>query len=161
MNKILQSTIKIRFQDCDPFNHLNNAKYIDYFINAREDQLAEYYDIDVYDNAFKEGLVWVVASNQISYLNPANTMETVIIESQLIKFSSKKLIVEMRMWDKNKIQLKSVVWISFVHFNLNKKKTSSHSSDFIALFEKVVLPVEQTTFEARIRQLTVKYGRAS
>ena len=28
-----------RFSDCDPFGHLNNARYIDYFINAREDHL--------------------------------------------------------------------------------------------------------------------------
>ena len=28
----LQSTVKIRFQDCDPFNHLNNAAYLNYFV---------------------------------------------------------------------------------------------------------------------------------
>ena len=32
----LQSTVKIRFQDCDPFNHLNNAAYLNYFVNARD-----------------------------------------------------------------------------------------------------------------------------
>ncbi len=39
LKKIIESKVKIRFPDCDPFNHLNNSKYIDYFINAREDQL--------------------------------------------------------------------------------------------------------------------------
>ncbi len=34
---VLGSKTKIRFQDCDPFNHLNNAAYINYLINARED----------------------------------------------------------------------------------------------------------------------------
>jgi len=37
-NKILQSTYQVRFQDSDPFRHLNNARYLDYFVNAREDQ---------------------------------------------------------------------------------------------------------------------------
>ena len=46
--KVLESKTKIRFQDCDPFNHLNNASYINYLINAREDQLIKYYDIDIY-----------------------------------------------------------------------------------------------------------------
>ena len=41
--KQLESTTKIRFQDCDPFRHLNNARYTDYFMNAREDQLAQFY----------------------------------------------------------------------------------------------------------------------
>ena len=32
----------IRFQDCDPLRHLNNAKYFDYFFNAREEQVLSY-----------------------------------------------------------------------------------------------------------------------
>ncbi|WP_192348725.1 hypothetical protein [Algoriphagus sp. Y33] len=35
VEKIPESNSVIRFQDYDPFNHLNNARYIDYFINAR------------------------------------------------------------------------------------------------------------------------------
>ena len=38
-----ESKVAIRFQDCDPFAHLNNAKYIEYFINAREDHLIQAY----------------------------------------------------------------------------------------------------------------------
>ncbi len=34
-NKEPETQIVIRFQDCDPFGHLNNARYIDYFVNAR------------------------------------------------------------------------------------------------------------------------------
>ena len=36
---ILSSTAIIRFQDCDPYSHLNNGRYLDYFMNAREDQV--------------------------------------------------------------------------------------------------------------------------
>ena len=45
--KVLESNMKIRFQDCDPFNHLNNAAYLNYFMNAREDHLIENYGIDI------------------------------------------------------------------------------------------------------------------
>jgi len=48
MDKVLKSKVKIRFQDCDPFNHLNNSKYIDYFINAREEQILKHYDLDIF-----------------------------------------------------------------------------------------------------------------
>jgi acyl-CoA thioester hydrolase len=30
---ILESKAIIRFSDCDPFNHLNNSSYINYFFN--------------------------------------------------------------------------------------------------------------------------------
>lgn len=36
--KLLESKAKVRFHDCDPFNHLNNSRYIDYMVTARGDQ---------------------------------------------------------------------------------------------------------------------------
>ena len=161
MKKILSSTRKIRFQDCDPFNHLNNARYIDYFLNAREDQLIEHYNLDVYEEAKKHGLSWVVRSNQISYLNPAMNMEEVLIESQLITYFRKHLVVELVMWNKDKTHIKAFAWISFVHFNISSKKAENHTQRFIELFEKIVSPVEQSSFEERGRFLTVKYAQAS
>ena len=90
----LQSTVKIRFQDCDPFNHLNNAAYLNYFVNAREDQILEQYGIDIYEMASTIGVSWVVGSNQIAYINPAFLMEEVIIESQLLSFDETSLFIE-------------------------------------------------------------------
>lgn len=161
MNKKLTTKTKIRFQDCDPFNHLNNSKYIDYFLNAREDQLIEHYELDVYEEATKRGISWVVGSNQIMYLNPAENMENVLIESQLIKYSSRNLTVEMTMWNEYQTQIKAFIWVSFVHFNLLAKKTHSHEQRFVDLFEKVVLPVEQESFQERGKFLAIKYARAS
>ncbi|TDW51710.1 acyl-CoA thioester hydrolase [Flavobacterium sp. 270] len=149
MEKILKTKRKIRFQDCDPFNHLNNSKYLEYFINAREDQIAEHYDLDVFKYMQTTGLSWVVASNQISYVRPAFTMETVIIESQLIEYSENLLLVEMKMWNENETELKSILWIKFVPYNIQTKKAVNHSEDLMQLFESVVVPVEQTIFENR------------
>ncbi len=39
--EVLTSQAIIRFQDCDPYAHLNNGRYLDYFMNAREDQCVE------------------------------------------------------------------------------------------------------------------------
>lgn len=68
MRKELKNTVKVRFQDCNPFKHLNNSKYLDYFLNMREDQLIEYYDIDIYKHLEDTGNGWLIASNQISYI---------------------------------------------------------------------------------------------
>ncbi len=161
MKKVLTSTRKIRFQDCDPFNHLNNSRYIDYFLNAREDQLIEHYNLDVYEEAKQYGKSWVVRSNQISYINPAHNMEEVCIESQLIKFSNKQLTVELVMWNKDQTHIKAFAWVSFVHFNITTQKAETHDERFMGLFKKVINPVEQTSFEERGRFLTIKYARAS
>jgi len=148
--KILESKTRIRFQDCDPFNHLNNASYFNYLINAREDQLIENYNLDVYKHGKTTGKSWVVASHQIAYLRAATLMETVTIDSQLIKFGNKKLLVEIRMWNEAKTELKAVLWSSFVYYNLMKLSSEKHSKDLLDLFENALLPIKEESFEERV-----------
>ena len=153
LSKTLSSEAKIRFQDCDPFNHLNNGSYINYFMNHREDELIRNYNIDVYKMASKLGKSWVSSSNQIAYLKPAFLMETVVIESQLIRYTNSELHVEMRMYNEDKTHLKAIIWCGFVHFNLLKQKREPHTEDLMQLFENVNNPVPAGTFEERLAHL--------
>ena len=150
LSKIVSSKATIRFQDCDPFNHLNNASYINYFMNHREDQLIEAYDIDIYAMARKSGKSWVLNSNQIAYIKPAFLMENVIIESQLIAFDKSNLKAEMRMYNTDKTHLKSIIWCGFTYFNLLKQYKEIHTEEFMALFKSILNPIEDTYFENRI-----------
>ncbi|PBQ31425.1 thioesterase [Sphingobacteriaceae bacterium] len=154
LEKHPESEARIRFPDCDPFNHLNNSKYIDYIINAREDHLLNYYDFDLHKIARESGISWVVAQNQIAYLSPAVLMETVIIQTRLIHFDDKSLLMEAIMWDKSKTRLKAVLWSKFAHFNLRTMRSEIHSPEFTALFESLVNPLsESVSFEERTRIL--------
>lgn len=148
--KLLESKVKIRFQDCDPFNHLNNAAYLNYLINAREDQVLEQYGLDIYNMAKTNGISWVTASNQISYIRPAFLMEEVVINSQLLLVKDSSIKVELKMWNKDKTEIKAVMWSTFVHFNLLKQKTEKHSEELIKLFKSVVNPIDTNVFEERI-----------
>lgn len=154
--KKVTSKSLIRFQDCDPFNHLNNGNYIDYFMNHREDMLIEHYGIDVYKMAKEQGVSWVSGSNQIAYLRPALLMENVTIESELIHYSNSVLMVEMKMYNEEKTQLKSVLWASFVHFNLLKQKKHQHSEELMDFFKNIHIPLSQRTFEERINHIKSK-----
>ena len=147
---VLESRTKVRFQDCDPFNHLNNAAYLNYFMNAREDQLIDNYGVDIYKMARKEGKSWVVGSNQIAYLKPAFLMEEVVIESQLLQFGESQLLVELRMLNSDKTEVKAIMWSAFVHFNLLQQKRESHSEELLKLFKIVINPVDEALFEQRI-----------
>jgi len=153
MLKSPSSSTKVRFQDCDPFNHLNNSKYIDYFINAREDQVAEHYNLDIFAMAKTKGIAWVVASNQIAYISPAFTMETVVIQSHLFAFSEKSLSVEMSMWDEKQTKLKSLFWVKFIHFDIRNQTSLKHTAELMSLFEQVAVPIEQNIFEERYKQV--------
>ena len=152
--KIWESKVIIRFPDCDPFNHLNNARYIDYFINAREDHIMANLNLNIYQYAAQQSLGWVVSKNQIAYLKPAFLMETVIIDSTLLKLKEKDVMVEMKMWNERKDKLKAVLWSNFVHINMKTQKTERHSDELIQLFQQYENPLDkELSFDERIEQL--------
>lgn len=153
LTKVPESKAKIRFQDCDPFNHLNNAAYINYMINAREDQIDQYYNLDIFKLAKTKGISWVVGTNQIAYLKPALLMENVIIDSQLMRYTENQLHVEIRMWNHDKTELKAILWSSFVHFNLLQQKRWNHDQQLLELFQDIIEPISANSFEERISQL--------
>src|SRR6476620_10342126 len=140
-----ESKTLIRFPDCDPFNHLNNARYIDYFINAREDHLMANMNFNIYHFAAQKGMSWVVSKNQIAYLKPAFLMETVVVDSTLLKLSEREVFVEMKMWNEKKDQLKSVRWSHFVHINLKTKRPEKHSEELMELFSRFENPLPTLT----------------
>src|SRR4051794_11593010 len=88
----LQSTYRVRFQDCDPFGHLNNARYIDYFLNARDDQLVQYYDFHIFEHGKETNQNWVVTRSYMAYLYPALVNEQVVITTRLIHMSDSTLV---------------------------------------------------------------------
>jgi acyl-CoA thioester hydrolase len=154
LKKVLESKIKIRFHDCDPFNHLNNSRYIDYIVTARGDQLIENYNFDIYKLAKEKGVGWVTAQTQISYMVPAYLMEEVTIQTQLIASSEKSLLLEAFMWNDTKTVLKAMMWAKLVHYNLKTQNSYPHSEELMNLFRQIVNPLlTETNFEERVKSL--------
>jgi YbgC/YbaW family acyl-CoA thioester hydrolase len=154
LQKTWESKSLIRFPDCDPFNHLNNSRFLDYFINAREDHLVKFHHFNIYELARDKGISWVVSKNQIAYLRPALLMETVIIQSTLIRIDEQEITVEMSMWNADKTILKAFLWSTFVHFNLKTQRRERHSTDLMNAFEpySISLP-ESVHFDERLEQV--------
>ncbi len=150
LSKVLESQALIRFQDCDPYQHLNNSKYIDYFLNAREDQISVHYGLDVYKMAREKKISWVVGQHQIGYLKPAFFMEMVNIQTQLIQYTERSVQVEMRMYDEHKTALQAVLWTTFVHVHLLQNRTEKHAEELMSLFAAIHAPIQEENFEARL-----------
>ncbi len=151
----------VRFQDCDPFNHLNNAAYLNYLVNAREDQLLANYGINIYDLHSLGGKSWVVSSNQIAYIRPAMLMEKIVMQSQLIGYTQSETQVELRMYNEDKTQLKAVMWGRYVHIDLKVQKRTTHDQRLMDLFQQALYPVEAENFEQRVAQLRQEYAQKS
>jgi acyl-CoA thioester hydrolase len=154
VKKILESKVKIRFHDCDPFNHLNNSRYIDYIMTARGDQLIDHYGFDIYKHAQEKGLGWVSAHTQIAYLSPARVMEEVIVQTRLLHHSEKSLLLEACMWSNDATMLKAVLWTKLVYFDIATQRSHQHDAALMELFGQVVHPLPGAmSFDERIKNL--------
>lgn len=150
-SKTLESKVRIHYHDCDPFNHLNNSRFIDYIVAARTEQLLESYGFNTADIAQKQGIGWVAVQTQISYLLPAVWLEQVIVESRLISYSESSLLVEAFMWNENKTQMKAIMWAKLVHFNIKTQRSLKHSEELMEFFQEIHFPIgENPTFEERV-----------
>ncbi len=130
MNKNPNSVYKIRFSDCDLFGHLNNARYIDYFMNAREDHLKDHYNLNLTEY-YKNGIAWVVSGHEIAYLRSAIYDEMVNIQSSLLFVDAAELYVELIMTDEAKSHLKAVMRTKFTAINPTTGKKELHSPEFM------------------------------
>jgi len=137
MNKYLSSVYKIRFSDCDLFGHLNNARYIDYFMNAREDHLSDHYQLSL-NEFYQQGISWLVSGHQVSYIRPAVYNEKVVISSHLVQANAESLLVEMQMLDERQSRLKALLWTRFVPVNIKTGKKENHTGSFMQFAQSIV-----------------------
>jgi len=124
--KETESRVLIRFQDCDPLRHLNNAKYFDYFFNAREDQVPKLYGVEMMDFIKKYQAAWVIYNHNISYVKPAMVGEWVRIKSRIIWHNHNTVILEYYMTDDSEAQLKTLLWTTMRYVTLLEGKSTDH-----------------------------------
>jgi YbgC/YbaW family acyl-CoA thioester hydrolase len=134
----LQTFYRIRFNHCDPFGHLNNSGYIDYMLNAREDHLRQFYQLDL-DDFYKQGIGWVVSSHEIQYVRPANYNETVCIQSDLLEANDNNLLVEARMLNESGTTVKAVMWTRLTCINTRTGRKDNHSPEFLERLRSFVV----------------------
>jgi acyl-CoA thioester hydrolase len=159
--KEMQSSYVVRFQDCDPFGHLNNARYIDYFFNARQDQLAEHYDFHIFEHGQETNHNWVVTQTHLAYLYPALVNEKIVVLTRLVKMSESTLVVEAVMFDAAMRRPKAVGWTEFTYVSLLSGRTAKHSDDLMALFRDVIVDgiYEPDGFNRRVTALRQEFRK--
>jgi acyl-CoA thioester hydrolase len=128
---------RVHFQDCDMLGHLNNARYLDYFLNAREDQVAEHYAMNMGEMAREQQAAWVITKHHISYLKPARQGAVVRICTQLIHFDNSNLVVEMQMRNEDGSKLLALLWSEMTFVQMPAGTRTDHSNQLMDLLEQI------------------------
>ncbi|MFZ1424166.1 MAG: acyl-CoA thioesterase [Saprospiraceae bacterium] len=150
MNKIPETKTRIRFKDCDPLGHLYNTRFIEYMLEAREDQLLEHYQLNLMEYAEQQKMAWVIIKHEMVYLQEAKRNEYVWINSSIIHFDTSDLVVEYQMWNEDKSRLKGLLWSRFKHIDLKLKKAIAHPTEIHQMLEDLLNPIQAKSMDDRI-----------
>lgn len=150
MNDIFQSTVKVRFADCDPLGHLNNVKYLEYMLNAREDHVEANHGFTYEQYTAKTGCTWVAIENQISYLKELRYNSSVNITSRIIETTDRISKVEMTMHEVESGQVNAVFWMTVIHFDLKTRRSAPMGEDIQSEFQRHTHPLTEKSFEQRV-----------
>ncbi|QCX53309.1 thioesterase family protein [Elizabethkingia sp. JS20170427COW] len=149
----ITTTTKARFSDCDPLGHLNNVKYLEYMMNAREDHVLQCYGFTYEENIKNTGCGWVAIQNQISYLKEVRPNAILNISSKIIKMGDRTSVVEILMMDENSEQVHAVLWTTAIYFNMKTRRAAVHSSELMQYFGEYLVEIPEETFEERTEAL--------
>lgn len=145
--------MKVRFSDCDPLGHLNNVKYLEYMLNAREDHVEEKYGFTYEDYFKKTGCTWVAIQHEIAYIKEVlyNTMVT--ITSTIIQVTDRTSTVELIMKEQKTGKINALLWMKVIHFELKTRKSVPHDMHYQKMFNDSLTALEEQSFSERVAKM--------
>lgn len=149
MEKEISTVVKVRFSDCDPIGHLNNVKYLEYMLNAREDHVELFYGFTYEEYTRRTGCTWIAIQNEIAYLKEVRYNSKVVISSKTIELSDRISKVEILMKSEDEQTIYAVLWITVIYFNLKTRKSESQPAELLEQFGHLLVDLEHKTFQSR------------
>jgi acyl-CoA thioesterase FadM len=144
--------------------HLNNAKYFDYFFNAREDQVAAMYNFDFSDYYSKTKTTWVVYNHQIAYMSSAKISEWVCIISSIVYYNHNTKITEYVMTDAGKQKVKAVLWTTAKYIDTRTATATTHQPEIMELLAAISsneVDLQTVTFADRLKIIKAKLAEGT
>ena len=119
MNSIFASEIKVRPDDIDMNNHVHNAKYLDYVLTARYEQMTNNYNMSMQE-FIEKGFNWVVSEVHIDWKGALKLRDTAIVKTQMDSVNGAQC--KVNFWIENK-ETKKIVSDGYFLYTMVSIKT--------------------------------------
>jgi YbgC/YbaW family acyl-CoA thioester hydrolase len=127
------TTLKVRPDDIDMFNHVHNSKYLDYVLAARYEQMEIYYGMAM-EHFMSLGFGWVVSSVTIDFKRPLGLGDTFTVETGIESIHKKGCRITFKITNLKNKKTSSDGWFDFIMIDLKTGKSALVSEDVIALY---------------------------
>lgn len=115
----MQTTIKVRGYHLDVYQHVNNARYLEFLEEARWQWLEE---ANAFNWLIVQKLAFVVVNININYRRPAVLGDRLIIESEVSQLSGRSGIIAQRVLLAEDGTLVADAMLTFVCIDLRTQK---------------------------------------
>ncbi|RBO15115.1 MULTISPECIES: thioesterase family protein [Pantoea] len=115
----MQTTIKVRGYHLDVYQHVNNARYLEFLEEARWQWLEE---ADAFNWLMAQKLAFVVVNININYRRPAVLGDRLVIESDVSQLSGRSGIIAQRVLLADDRTLVADALLTFVCIDLRTQK---------------------------------------
>jgi YbgC/YbaW family acyl-CoA thioester hydrolase len=90
------SIVQVRPDDIDLFGHVHSAKYLDYFLAARFEQMQKNYECGM-DEFLSKGLGWFLQDFDISYKRPLKLGDIALVYTNIVELEKNGSVVAFRI----------------------------------------------------------------
>ncbi|MCR9132799.1 MAG: acyl-CoA thioesterase [bacterium] len=112
-------TIKTRFRDLDPLNHVNNAVFNSYFEEARIHFVESVPELA---NSFERGASFVLVKSTIEYMKPILYPQTLLIGTGCLSVGNSSVEAYQAIFDQDSLNLHAIATTTGVWFDLKKQR---------------------------------------
>lgn len=104
MYKKISSEIQVRPSDLDFNFHVHAAKYVEYLLAARYEQLRDAFNYSV-EKAFSNGFAWFVKNINLNYLYPSTISKKIVVTTWINSMEGKNLDIGVEISCNGKLSL--------------------------------------------------------
>ncbi|OXH79814.1 YbgC/FadM family acyl-CoA thioesterase [Pantoea agglomerans] len=115
----MQTTIKVRGYHLDVYQHVNNARYLEFLEEARWEWLE---DVEAFHWLQEQKLAFVVVNININYRRPAVLGDVLTIDSEITQLNGKSGIIAQRVLLAGQETVVADAALTFVCIDLRTQK---------------------------------------
>jgi len=116
---IMQTTIKVRGYHLDVYQHVNNARYLEFLEEARWEWLEV---AEAFHWLLEQKLAFVVVNININYRRPAVLGDVLVIDSEITQLNGKSGIIAQRVLLAGQETVVADAVLTFVCIDLRTQK---------------------------------------
>ncbi|WP_346742272.1 acyl-CoA thioesterase [Pantoea allii] len=131
----MQTTIKVRGYHLDVYQHVNNARYLEFLEEARWQWLEE---ADAFNWLLEQKLAFVVVNININYRRPAVLGDVLEISSEMTQLNGKSGILSQRILLAGGDTVVADAALTFVCIDLRSQKAVPLEGELRQRLEKLI-----------------------